>query len=220
MILKNIVISLIVALFFIGCPSAIARGIPQVIVNAIYAVLCSWARTHIIKEIHKALAPSLADRNALAPIVFIPLIALATTTIKYIVINMPFLCFAHTVTPRLISCGFPSQASATSRVATLKIVGGLSDFCSAFAAAKPKGLTLLTLANIAKHSKTSIDTARNISGLFCWQWDNLWGMIIHSNSPFSTLLTPRDDSSHRRGNLFPAHIIAHLGEKRLAEVTA
>jgi hypothetical protein len=34
------------------------------------------------------------------------------------------------------------------------------------------------------------------------------GMILHVNSPFSTLTTPRDDSSHRRGNYFTALIIA------------
>lgn len=28
----------------------------------------------------------------------------------------------------------------------------------------------------------------------------LWGMLLHVNSPFMTLTTPRDDSSHRLGN--------------------
>jgi hypothetical protein len=35
----------------------------------------------------------------------------------------------------------------------------------------------------------------------------LWGMLHHVNSPFVTLTTPRDDSTHRRGNYFPAFII-------------
>lgn len=33
------------------------------------------------------------------------------------------------------------------------------------------------------------------------------GMILHVNSPFSTLTTPQDDSTHRCGNSLPASII-------------
>lgn len=33
------------------------------------------------------------------------------------------------------------------------------------------------------------------------------GMILHVNSPFLTLTTPRDGSTHRRGNYLPASII-------------
>ncbi len=36
------------------------------------------------------------------------------------------------------------------------------------------------------------------------------GMICHSNSPFVTLLTPRDDSTHRRGNYLSASIIPQM----------
>lgn len=41
--------------------------------------------------------------------------------------------------------------------------------------------------------------------------DKLWGMLLHSNSPFVTLLKPADGSNRRAGNSISAHIIAQVG---------
>jgi hypothetical protein len=35
------------------------------------------------------------------------------------------------------------------------------------------------------------------------------GMILHVNSPFSTLTMPRDDSTHRRGNSIGVPLLYH-----------
>ncbi len=74
---------------------------------------------------------------------------------------------------------------------------------------------------------------RNVSAFTAWKlglWERcsatagaqLWGfvrgMICHSKFSFQNLLTPRDDSSHRRGNFIAVFIIPHIANQTLQPV--
>lgn len=197
----------------------------MIIVNSIYAISWTWSWPHVLEKIQEIIAPPVTNGDSLPAILLVSGIVFSATTVKYAVVDAPFWRFAQSMTQRLSPRGLLSQATAAALVATLEVIGLSNQVRPAFAAAVPSRARILIRPGETKHVQPSEYTTGEIFDAVVDYWfvceEGQLRSIIHDvNSPFVTLTTPRDDLTHRRGNLFSAHIIAHLGWNQLAEVTA
>lgn len=165
LILKNIIASPIVALFCVGCPSAIVWRIPKIVVNALHAMLWPWTLTHISEKLFKAILPLWADHNTSPAVTSIRFICGATATIKDSEPDPIFYSFAQAVTPRLITSHFFTKATTTVGVTCCHVVAISDNLVSAIALAKPPRNLSLRFANKTKHDQPPEPLAGQISNL-------------------------------------------------------
>lgn len=235
--LDKVIGRLIISLLGCRCPSAVIWRVTQIIVDAIDAIFVTWAWPHISEKLLETMPPLVANGDSAPPIPTVMRLIRIFTARNHRLPNSMLTCFA----PPMCSCKatdrFPLEASATGDFPCCQISATNYLVVSTLAGAQPSSFPLGQSPDIAKHGQPTEHLPSQIANLFiryrhnlgefleiaivgnCKQWQ--LGYIIHSViSSFQLLTTPRDDSSHRRGNLFPAHIIAYLDRKRLAEVTA
>ena len=128
--------SLVSALLALGCPSAIARLVVTVVVNAVYRVLSRWPRPHVGQEVLKLL-PALTDSNA-APAVVRVLVAFGV--VAALTHSVPGVVFVGIVAAMLgfvLNSNFALETSATARVANAQVPSIYDSSLAAVALAKP-----------------------------------------------------------------------------------
>jgi hypothetical protein len=155
-------------------------------INSIYAVFRTWTRTYICVEVHKRKLPVGADRDAASTIIGVGRIALERTAIKHRSPYPVFWCAPHAMSLAILARGFLLQTSATLSATIFQTTTKDNMMALALAKAQPQYGSILVYTNIAKHSQTTKDVARQILSSFAWNWDNLWGIIAHSKSPYKT----------------------------------
>lgn len=144
------IISLVPALFSCGCPSAVARLVIAVYINAIKGVLGGWPWTHIGFEIRKPISskPSVANGNSTTAVAWV----CCTFSVEAPVFHprpAPILKTTNSTVSSFFGCRkLPLEASATPGVLTVSQAPRRDRYRrSALTLAKPQSTPVMVYAS-------------------------------------------------------------------------
>lgn len=101
------------ALFFWGCPSAVARLVVAVVVDSVNAVVLRWTRTHVGEKLRKRELPGGAYSNPSPAVVSVTDAARGITAFNHLVPDCMFWVVRHSVVDHHFRCVFAIKATAT-----------------------------------------------------------------------------------------------------------
>lgn len=167
------------SLFPACSPSAIARLIVAVIVNALKGMLRRWLWPHVGQEILKRVAPMFANRNTTSAVAGISLVTGVEATLLHIT---PDLIFARA---RLPVCGekldsalndaFALETTAALRLAASERATAHNQLSAAIATAIPAGVVGAGGMN-ADHSQTAVAVSSPV-----YETVRAWGKLLFSH---------------------------------------
>lgn len=190
LVLKNKVATSIVCLFGICRPSAIVRRIAQIVVDAIYAVLCPRTRPHIYHELLKVVTPLMTNANATSAILIKVALVRIFAARYHRLPNSIFARAAGAMRPSRSPQLFSMQTPTTSRGSVPQIAARRNYVIPALAPTKPSCPPLLSGTDIAKYRKATKKLAGQIIDLFIGNGDDLRQSLrgymfgVHQKSPF------------------------------------
>ena len=100
----------VVGLLLLGCPPAILRAIPLVIINAVNGMLGGRSWPHVIKEILKAVSPAVTHGNAPAAVVVVSRVVGVSAAIFHMIPHAIFGRIFRAVHFSRASCGEAAAA--------------------------------------------------------------------------------------------------------------
>lgn len=156
-VFKQMVASFVSMLLYVGSPPAIVRTVSLCVVDAINGAFRGWLKTHVGKEVLKAVLPAITHRNSGPSVAGI----IGGTRIVASVSNVnPCAIFGRAGAS--MSCvgfagHFTLKTSATAGYSTPKIAGAEHFLVSTIAPAKPS-----TRPDIINHHKSAKAATSNI----------------------------------------------------------
>lgn len=174
----------VIALFSNGRPSAIVRRVIAVVVNAVDGMFRGWARSHVLIEGIKGIAPTLTNLNAPAAIARVSIYCRIVAAIQHRIPRRVFRLPSIAVN----QCVFvvQLQAAATAGVLRFQIIGANGHDATALTFTNPMGAR----ANVpASRNRMTIGDNRQVVVSFANQIVEIlgnWSRIVLSH--FATSL--------------------------------
>lgn len=147
-------------LFVPSGPTAIARLIAFVCVDAVNAVLRRWTRSHVFKKCSETIAPFFTDGNTLRPVFGERRVMRILTSTFHAGPHFIFDRSGQSVRCQALPTHFVSQASAAQALSGGEISGKQFFECAAVTATEP-----VALADIREHGPSAVLSSHKITNI-------------------------------------------------------
>lgn len=139
------IVAAIVLLFALPSPTAIARGIADVIVDTFNCVTVAGSLSHVGKKVHKRLSPAVAHRDSASAVTLVPLVFFVVASLNHPAPNRILRSVTHSMRAVVHRSKSFAPTATRNRLAVEEHCPVNDPLCSAIADTQPSRIVAVSI---------------------------------------------------------------------------